>query len=178
MVDIDQVIIEAGVSERDVNHLAVGQPVRVRVDALGGAEVPASWTRWRRWPISRPAISPCASASKTLDHRLKPGMIARVEIPLDDAPVGPAVPQAAVVQRGGRSSVYVLESTAGLGAGFVVRERAVTPGTPTAGLVAVAGVSVGDLVVLSPDTLRDGAIVHPIELDGGPFAPGRRRGGM
>lgn len=181
IVDIEQVIIEAGVSEREINQLAVGQPVRVFVDALGGAQfagvvdavAPVADQQTRNFPVR--------FRVDNSEHLLKPGMIARVEVVLDDAPVGVAVPQAAVVQRGGRSVVYVLESTGsgvGVSGQHVVRERAVTVGTPTAGLVAVTGVSVGELVVLAPDTLRDGMIVHPIDLDGGAFTPAAGVGGV
>lgn len=176
VVDIDHVIIEAGVSERDVNHLSVGQAVQVRVDALGGAAVPGAVDAVAPVADQQTRNFPVRFRVENADHRLKPGMIARVEIPLDSAPVGPAVPQAAVVQRGGRSTVYVLEQDV-LGR-FVVRERTVTPGTPAGGFVTVAGVSVGDVVVLSPDALQDGAVVHPVELDGGPFAPGADGGGI
>lgn len=176
VVDIDHVIIEAGVSERDVNELSPGQPVLVRVDALGGAAVPGVVDAVAPVADQQTRSFPVRFRVENLDHRLKPGMIARVEIPLEEAFAGPAVPQAAVVQRGGRSVVYVLEAD---GAGrWVARERAVVPGTPAGGLLAVAGVSVGELVVLSPGSLRDGAIVNPIELDGGPFPPGAGGGGM
>ena len=113
---------------------------------------------------------------ENLDHRLKPGMIAHVEIPLEEAFAGPAVPQAAVVQRGGRSVVYVLEAD---GAGRWVAARAAVATRHARGRAAGGrGVSVGELVVLSPGSLRDGAIVNPIELDGGPFPPGAGGGGM
>src|SRR5690606_30613728 len=104
--DIDQVIVEAGVGERDVNQLAVGQPVRVYVDALGGGAVagvvdavaPVADQQTRNFTVRFRVDNP--------DHRLKPGMVARVEVDLEGVPVGAAVPQSAVVQRSGRSVVY------------------------------------------------------------------------
>lgn len=164
VVDIDQVIVEAGVGERDVNQLAVGQPVRVYVDALGGGAVagvvdavaPVADQQTRNFTVRFRVDNP--------DHRLKPGMVARVEVDLEGVPVGAAVPQSAVVQRSGRSVVYVLEP---VGDGrFVARERAVTAGTPTAGRVALTGVNVGEWVALAPEALRDGMIVNLVELDG------------
>lgn len=167
VVDIDQVIVETGVSERDVNRLSVGQSVQVRVDALGEAPVPGVIA----------AIAPVADQQTrnfgvrvrvdNPDHRLKPGMIARVDVALDQSSMGPSVPQSAVVQRGGRPAVYVVETESS--GGFVVRERIVDVGAPAGGLLSVTGVAVGEIVVLAPDALRDGVIVQLVELDGGVF---------
>lgn len=176
VVDIDQVFIEAGVSERDINHLSVGQSVLVRVDALGDTPVPGVVDAVAPVADQQTRNFPVRFRVDNADHLLKPGMIARVEVQLDAASIGPAVPQAAVVQRGGRSVVYLLDTDAS--GRFVVRERPVTVGTPTAGLVAVSGVSVGEVVVLAPDTLRDGSVVNPIELDGGAFDAGVIGGGV
>lgn len=176
IVDIDRVFIEAGVSERDVNHLSVGQTVQVRIDALGDtpltgvvdAVAPVADQQTRNFPVRFRVDNP--------DHLLKPGMVARVDIQLDGASIGAAVPQAAVQQRGARAVVYLLDTDSS--GRFVLRERSVTVGTPAAGLVAVSGVAVGDVVALGPGPLRDGAVVHPIELDGGAFDADVFGGGM
>lgn len=102
--------------------------------------------------------------------------LCRVDVEMDHMTIGPSVPQAAVVQRGTRSVVYVLESRS---AGeFIVRERHVEVGESVDGKVSVTGVSVGDIVVLHANSLRDGMAVRPVEIDGGPFFYGVDGGGV
>lgn len=176
VVDIDQVVIETGVSEREVNRLSLGQSVQVHVDALGDVPMPGVIA----------AIAPVADQQTrnfavrirvdNPDHILKPGMIARVDVALDASATGPSVPQSAVVQRSGHPVVYVLENEPS--GEFVVRERPVDVGSPASGLLSVVGVAVGDTVILAPDTLRDGMVVRPVELDGAAFASGVDGGGI
>lgn len=160
VVDIDRVIIEAGFSEREINGLYVGQPVQVRVDALGEvltgtvvAVSPVADTGSRAFPVRFAVDNP--------DHRLKPGMVARVEAEVERTAPTPVVPRAGVFTRSGRPVVYVLQETR---AGeWVVRETPVSLGLDAGDYVAVAGgLTAGDRVALpEPGAfLRDGSRVQ------------------
>jgi len=162
LVDIDRVLIEAGFSERDVNGLAVGQTVRVRVDALGGAELmgtiaavsPVADRTSRAFPVRFTVENP--------EHWLKPGMVARVEAEVERV-VAPVVPKAAVFTRSGRQVVYVIEES---GAELIVREVPVTVGLETGDRVAVTGgLSPGALVAVPEPGmfLRDGVRIRVIQ---------------
>lgn len=164
LVDIDRVIVEAGFNEREVNGLSVGQPVRVWVDALGGEAFAGTVVAVSPVADRTSRTFPVRFAIENPDHRLKPGMVARVEAEVERAAAGPVVPRAAVFTRGGRSVVYVLEET---GAGdVVVRETPVTVGFEAGDQVAVtAGLAPGVRVAL-PESgvfLRDGARVRVIQ---------------
>ena len=159
LVDIDRVVIEAGFSEREVNGLAVGQAVRVRVDALGGEELvgtvlavsPVADRTSRAFPVRFAVDNP--------DHRLKPGMVARVEAEVERV-VAPVAPRAAVFTRSGRTVVYVIEER---GQDLVLRETPVTLGLEAGDRVAVtAGLAPGARVAVPEPgmLLRDGARVR------------------
>lgn len=164
LVDIDQVIVEAGFSEREINGLYVGQPVRVWVDALGGEEFTGTVVAIAPVADRTSRAFPVRFAIDNPDHRLKPGMVARVEAVVERTSAGPVVPRAAVFTRGGRTVVYVVEET---GSGdAVVRETPVTLGLEAGDQVAVtAGLAAGVRVAL-PGTgvfLQDGARVRVIQ---------------
>nr|MBO2478131.1 hypothetical protein [Bacillota bacterium] len=162
LVDIDRVLIEAGFTEREVNGLAVGQAVRVQVDALGneglsGTVVAISPVADR---VSR--AFPVRFAVDNPGHRLKPGMVARVEAEVERV-VAPVVPRSAVFARSGRHVVYVIEER---GSELVVRETPVTVGLEAGDRVAVTEGLVPGVRVAVPEPgmlLRDGARVRVIQ---------------
>jgi len=163
LVDIDQVLIEAGFSEREINGLYIGQPVQVRVDALGN-EVLAG-TVIAIAPVADPASRafPVRFAVENPDHRLKPGMVARVEAEVERTGPVPVVPRAAMFARGGRTVVYVLEERDGQA---VVRETPVSLGLEAGDRVAVAGGLDAGVSVALPEPgvfLRDGLPVRVIQ---------------
>lgn len=176
MVDLDQVVIEANVGEREVNGLRVGERVVVTVDALVG-QPPAVRSGSGaalgngRFTAIIDAIAPVADRQTGTfpvrfivdneDHELKPGMVARVEIEVGHSAPGPVVPAEAVVARGGSTFVYVPEAD-GIGR-QVARERAVAIEASSGGLMLIrSGLRVGDtIVVAEPGTvLRDGSFIQ------------------
>ena len=79
-----------------------------------------------------------------------PGLFVTAELQLDAQQTELYVPAAAVCNRGDVAAVFVVR-------GGVVREQIVSVGESAAGRVQViSGLAAGDVVVLTPDLVRDG----------------------
>lgn len=168
LVDIDTVVIEANVGERDVNGLRVGQSVNITVEALGGLQIKGVIDSIAPVADRQSRAFPVRFVADNSDHRLKPGMVARVEVQVGVEGVGeaPLVPANAVVNRSGRSVVFVLQTEAG--GRTIVRERQILPGETAGGFVAVrSGLAVGDVIVANSaqQNLSDGTSVRVIGED-------------
>lgn len=160
IVDMDSLEIEVDVNEAYIHRVQPGQPAQATLDAYPDWNIPAHVI----------AIIPTADRSKATvkvrvgidqkDARILPDMGVRVSF-LEEAPAqasapppGVLLPASAVVERGGRSVVYVLENDR-------VRERPVTPGPGAGELRRVEGLAAGTRVVRAPPpALRDGARVR------------------
>lgn len=166
IVDIDTVIIEASVGEREINQLQVGQTVNVTVEALGGKKIPAVVESVAPVADQQTRAFPVRFVADNAGHLLKPGMVARVEIEVAGTAPGPIIPESAVLTRAGRSIVFTLYKDAG--GRWFVRERQIQTANIAGGSVAVrSGLAAGDIVVANPSesTLSDGTTVRVIGED-------------
>ncbi|WP_306580790.1 efflux RND transporter periplasmic adaptor subunit [Dokdonella sp.] len=162
IVDMDSLEIEVDVNEAYIQRVVAGQPVEAVLDAYPDWKIPAHVI----------AIIPAADRGKATvkvrigfnekDARIVPDMGVRVSFLEDDKdgagaappPSGVLVPTDAIVQRDGRSVVFVVEDGR-------VRQRAVTPGRAQADQRLVEGVAAGTRVVRKPGAdLGDGARVE------------------
>ena len=164
IVDMDSLEIEVDVNEAYINRVEPAQRASAVLDAYPDWTIPAHVI----------AIIPTADRSKATvkvrigidqkDARILPDMGVRVSF-LEEAPrsakgaaAGPPlkgvlVPGTAIVQRGGRSVVFVID-------GERARERAVTAAQSFGELRLVEGVESGVRVVRAPPAdLQDGARV-------------------
>jgi RND family efflux transporter MFP subunit len=160
VVDMDSLEIEVDVNEAYINRVRPEQPAEAVLDAYPDWRIPAAVI----------AIIPTADRSKATvkvrvalrekDSRIVPDMGARVsffedrETPEGSAPAGVLVPSSAIVERSGRSVVFVVE-------GSRARQRPVTPG-PSQGerRRVLDGLQPGERVVRSPPpALADGMVV-------------------
>lgn len=162
MADMDSLIVEADVSEINLEKVRVGQPCEITLDAFPE----------ERFPGQVHMIVPTADRSKATvltkvkflkrDDRVLPEMSAKVAFltrPLDPGEkpkIG--VNPAALSFKNGKSSAFLLN-------GEAVREVAVTKGLPLADLVEItSGLKAGDKVVLNPPKgLKDGSRVKVAE---------------
>ncbi|MGH8618771.1 MAG: efflux RND transporter periplasmic adaptor subunit [Burkholderiales bacterium] len=159
MADMATLEVEADVSESNIGKVKVGQPCEIQLDALPDVRLHGNVSR----------LVPTVDRSKATvlvkirftdpDPRVLPEMSAKVaflgkEVATDERTPRLALQAGAVVQRDGRSVVYLVASGR-------ARETAVTTGGKIGDLVEVtSGVKAGDKVVLRPsDQLRDGAAV-------------------
>ena len=162
IVDMSSLEVDVDVNEAYIHRVRPGQPATAVLDAYPDWSIPAHVI----------AIVPTADKSKAtvkvrvafqkLDSRILPDMGVRVSF-LEEAPKEAAgaaggslpagtvwVPASAVVQRDGRSVVFLVQ-------GDRARETAVIPGATEGDLRAVQGIAAGTAVVQSPPArLGDG----------------------
>ncbi len=122
--DLSHMRIELKLEEVDRGRLQLGQPVRVRVDAIADRELPADLD----WISPIAAINyrgagmgektfPARATLKQLDERLRPGMSATAEVVIESQPNTLLIPVRASFTNKGKPAVYVQQ-----GKEFVIRE--------------------------------------------------------
>ena len=148
-------VLRVPVSELDVVKLSPGDPVRVAVDALPGAELAAHVARI--FPAADPQ-SRLVTVEVVLEEvpaALRPGFLARAEMVVERVPGALMLPEPAIL-RGSEvdSFVYVVEEG-------VARVREVQVGVRQDGLAhVVSGLRAGERVVVEGGALlRDGSAV-------------------
>lgn len=156
LVDIETVRVEVFVPEREIRFVRLGRAVPMTVDALGGARFegrvavvgPEADPRNRSFPVLIDVANP--------QRRLRPGMLARVALPLQSLAAQVLVPAHAVVEGEHGPLVYLLH------AGKAQLQQ-VQRGLEQDGMVQLIGpVSPGDdLIVTGVNTLADGI---PVEV--------------
>jgi len=142
LVDVSRLEVRAPAPSSDVPYLEVGAPAVVRVDAFPGETFEGEVVRLAAEldPGARTLDVEVEIANR--DGRLKPGMLARVEIPRRTFQGALLVPLAAVVDLGDRRVVYVVEDGR-------AHRREIQPG-PVVGerVVVREGLTAGDRVVV------------------------------
>jgi RND family efflux transporter MFP subunit len=162
IVDMDSLEIEVDVNEAYLNRVLANQPVQAVLDAYPNWVIPAhviaiiptadrsKATVKVRIGIDRkdPRILPDMGVSVSfLEQGEQPGAVAAATA------TGVFVPRSAVVQRDGRSVVFVIEGTH-------ARQQAVRADAPSGELRAVEGIDAGAQVVRQPPPgLHDGATI-------------------
>jgi RND family efflux transporter MFP subunit len=159
MADMDTLEVEADVSEASISKIKEGMPAEIQLDAYPDVRLLGEVSR----------IVPTVDRTKATllvkvkfvekDPRVLPDMSAKVGF-LSRAPKGDerksvvAVRPEAIVKRGDRSVVYLLDDK------NTVKEVAVGTPAKLGDLMQVTGVKAGDKVVLNPpERVRDGASV-------------------
>ncbi|MBT9147402.1 MAG: Macrolide export protein MacA [Syntrophomonadaceae bacterium] len=155
IVDMDRVKIKVGVAERDIPRIKKGQEARVEVVAypqevfMGRVDKisPVIDIFSRRAPVEVIIDNP--------EHKLKPGMFARVELITNERRNVLIVPRDAVLVRDGREIVYVIENS-------VAKIKEVETGIVTEDRIElISGVESQNKVIIGGHFgLRDGARVR------------------
>lgn len=145
--------IQADIEADAAQGLSIGSRISVRVDGIAdpltaavASLSPAGDPQTHRFLLR---------ANLPGDPRLRSGLFATASVPAPESePAGPTIPAAALVDRGGLTGVFVVEKD-------LARLRWVSPGNRLDGLVEIrAGLAPGELVVVSPGDLEDGAPVR------------------
>ncbi len=167
IVDISSVDIEAKVSEKLIRQVKVGQAAHVTVDAVPGEVFPGqvsevdveSLPGQRSFHVTVRVPNPGSA--------LRPGMFARVTLVLATVEDAIMVSTDALVQKNGRTVVYVV------GADGLAHERPVRRGTERNSKTQIVGeVQPGDLVVIAgQDVLTDGTRVRVSQGQEAPSPP-------
>ncbi|HZH44885.1 MAG TPA: efflux RND transporter periplasmic adaptor subunit [Lysobacter sp.] len=166
IVDMDSLEIEVDVGEAFIGRVQPGMPVQATLNAYPDWKIPAEVIAIIPAADRGKATVKVRIALKLKDPRIVPDMGVRVSFLEKAAPAQPSaprgvlVPDAALVERDGRTLAFVVD-------GDVVRARAVKPGrTLGEDREVLDGLSGGDTVVVNPpDALRDGAKVR-VRADG------------
>lgn len=113
--DLNSLRAEFRIEEIDRGRIEIGQPVRIRVDAVPDADLmgklewvsPIATLIFRRFPPDK--NFPAQASISNLDDRLRPGMSASVEIEVERRPDVLVIPAKASFQIDGRPTVFVRE---------------------------------------------------------------------
>ena len=164
IVDMDSLEVEVDVGESYIGRVKPGMPVETVLNAYPDGKIPSEVIAIIPTADRGKATVKVRVALKQKDARIVPDMGARVsflerEQPAARKRTGALVPAAAIVERDGKSVVYVVE---GDGDKADVKAAAVTTGRTLGDDIEVlAGLSGGERVVLDPpEKLEDGARVR------------------
>ncbi|HKP72267.1 MAG TPA: efflux RND transporter periplasmic adaptor subunit [Pyrinomonadaceae bacterium] len=155
VVRVNPLRFRAEVPERDAASVRAGQTVRLTVE--GSANAYAGRITRLSPTITEQNRMLIVEAEVGNNGSLRPGSFARADIVTNDASVAVTVPTNAVVTFAGIEKVIVVENGK-------AKEKTITTGRRVAEWTEVlAGVNVGDSVVLDPGNLQSGQAVNVVE---------------
>jgi len=146
--DLNSLAVEANIEETDRSRIAVGQAVRVKVDAFSDKPIsgkvqfisPLSQVNWSVWPPQK--VFRAWVSMDAVDARLRPGMSVGTEVIVDRLRGVTLIPVRAFFDRGGKAITYVKN-----GRRFALRE--ITIGQKNESQVIVEqGLEPGETVAL------------------------------
>ena len=156
MADMSTLEVEADVSESNLNKIKPDQPCEIQLDALPGVRFRGRLLRMVPTVDRAKATVMAKIRFEELDPRVLPEMSAKVSFLSQEMPAGErtsrtALQPAAVVQRDGKSVVFVIKDDK-------VAQVVVETGATMGEMIEIrAGVNPGDRVVLRPsEKLHDG----------------------
>src|SRR5258705_12726094 len=148
IVRMNPLRLQAQVPERDAATVRFGQNVRVSVD--GDTRVYIGQIRRLSPVIAQESRMLMVEADVPNDGTLRPGSFAKAEIVTNDAKMAVTVPSNAIVTFAGIEKVIVVENGKAL-------EKPITTGRRSGEWTEIlAGVSVGDQVIVDPGNLQSG----------------------
>ncbi len=156
ILDVHTVLAVLSVIERDYSRIRTGQTAAVTTDAWPGLTFTGSVVR--KAPLLKEASRQARVEVEVPnpDRRLAPGMFIRAEIPFASQANALVAPTAALVQRDGKTGVF-LSDTDGRRARFVP----VTPGIVNGALTEIVEPDLdGSVIVLGQHLLDDGASIR------------------
>jgi RND family efflux transporter MFP subunit len=155
LVRVNPLRFRAEVPERDAANVRAGQQVRVTVE---GAPQTYAGRIVRLSPtITEQSRMLVVEAEVANDGTLRPGAFARADIITSDTSTAVTVPSNAIVNFAGIEKVILVQNGKAL-------EKSVTTGRRINDMTEVlAGVNVGDTVVVNPGNLQSGMAVSVVE---------------
>ncbi|HTT56498.1 MAG TPA: efflux RND transporter periplasmic adaptor subunit [Opitutaceae bacterium] len=157
---LDPIYLNFALPQQTAAQVAVGQPVRVAVDAFPGEQFTGVVTSMNPNVDDATRNFQLQATLQNAAAKLRPGMFGSVEVQLPATSRVLTLPVAAIVYNPYGDAVYVVENAPD-GAGLVVRQQFVQTGATRGDQIAVTkGVKVGDVVVTAGQLkLRNGASV-------------------
>jgi RND family efflux transporter MFP subunit len=155
IVRMNPLRLQAQVPERDAATVRFGQNVRVSVD--GDANVYMGQIKRLSPVITQESRMLMVEADVQNDGKLRPGSFAKAEIVTNDSKMAVTVPNNAIVTFAGIEKVIVIQNGKAL-------EKPITTGRRTGEWTEVlAGVNVGDEVIVDPGNLQSGMAVQVVQ---------------
>jgi RND family efflux transporter MFP subunit len=155
IVRMNPLRLRAEVPERDSRSVRFGQNVRVSVE--GGTKVYLGQIRRLSPVIAQQTRMLMVEADVQNDGSLRPGSFAKAEIVTNDAKMAVTVPNNSIVTFAGIEKVIVVQNGKAL-------EKPVTTGRRNGEWTEiVAGVNVGDQVIVDPGNLQSGMAVEVVQ---------------
>ena len=155
IVKMDPLRLRAEVPEREAKNVRSGQNVRVTID--GDTNVYIGQIMRLSPVIAQQSRMLLVEADVRNNGKLRPGAFAHAEIVTNDAQMVATVPSKAIVTFAGIEKVIVVQNGKAL-------EKPVTTGRRNGEWTEiVAGVNVGDQVIVDPGNLQSGQAVEVVE---------------
>jgi RND family efflux transporter MFP subunit len=155
IVRMNPLRLRAEVPERDAGTVRFGQNVRVSVE--GDAKVYLGQIKRLSPVIAQQNRMLLVEADVQNDGNLRPGSFAKAEIVTNDARMAVTVPNNSIVTFAGIEKVIVVQNGKAL-------EKPITTGRRSGDSTEVlAGVNVGDQVIVDPGNLQSGMVVEVVE---------------
>lgn len=155
IVKMDPLRLRAEVSERDSKNVRSGQSVRVTID--GDTNIYIGQIMRLSPVIAQQSRMLLVEADVRNNGKLRPGAFAHAEIVTNDVQMVATVPSKAIVTFAGIEKVIVVQNGKAL-------EKPVTTGRRNGEWTEiVAGINVGDQVIVDPGNLQSGQAVEVVE---------------
>ena len=155
IVRMNPLRLQAQVPERDAAAVRFGQNVRVSVD--GDTRIYLGQIRRLSPVIAQENRMLMVEADVQNDGNLRPGSFAKAEIVTNDAKMAVTVPNNAIVTFAGIEKVIVIQNGKAL-------EKPITTGRRSGEWTEIlAGVNVGDEVIVDPGNLQSGMAVEVVQ---------------
>ena len=155
IVKMDPLRLRAEVPERDARNVRSGQNVRVTIE--GDTNIYLGQIMRLSPVIAQQSRMLMVEADVRNNGKLRPGAFAHAEIVTDDAKMAVTVPNNAIVTFAGIEKVILVQNGKAL-------EKPVTTGRRNGEWTEiVAGVNVGDQVIVDPGNLQSGQAVDVVE---------------
>ena len=155
VVKIDPLRLRAEIPERDSRNVRTGQSVRVTVE--GDPNIYVGLIRRLSPVIAEQNRMLVVEADVKNDGRLRPGSFAHAEIVTNDSKMAITVPNNAIVTFAGIEKVIVVQNGKAL-------EKPITTGRRNGEWTEiVAGVNLGEKVIVDPGNLQSGQPVEVVE---------------
>ncbi len=155
IVRMNPLRLQAQVPERDAATVRFGQNVRVSVD--GDTRIYVGQIKRLSPVITQESRMLMVEADVQNDGNLRPGSFAKAEIVTNDAKMAVTVPSNAIVTFAGIEKVIVIQNGKAL-------EKPITTGRRSGEWTEIlAGVNVGDQVIVDPGNLQSGMAVEVVQ---------------
>lgn len=149
IADMSQVKVKFDISEEIIKHLNLGDEVKLKVESIGIDKITGTITQLSPMSDYRSKAFPIEVTIKNPPEKLKPGMFAQINIPIERKENVLVIPKEALLEEKEGKYVYLAKNK-------VARKTKIRTGIEDENDIEVLeGIKEGDLVIISAANLRD-----------------------